>query len=142
MIIYCTYCGVPANALDHVVPVCYTENTRRTARYSRDNTVPCCNECNSTLGGKWVITIPERAEHILNRYLVKYKKIINSAEWQPHEIKELKGVIKMTVVQGMNRKAIIKDRIKCLENIMLQDGLTPLDVWATYPEDAFTKFKG
>ncbi len=38
--IECTYCGISANALDHIIQVSYDRTTRKNVKYSKENTVP------------------------------------------------------------------------------------------------------
>ena len=46
----CTYCGQPANSVDHVVP--RSVDNSATA-HNLDNLVACCIKCNSSKGGRF-----------------------------------------------------------------------------------------
>jgi len=65
----CTYCGDPADTVDHLEPV-----SRQTARRRRGkmaglgDRVPACRECNSTLGACNANTVKERAAVLLLAY--------------------------------------------------------------------------
>ena len=138
----CIYCGVPANALDHIIPVSYTDVSRRAAKYNRENTVPSCNECNSTLSNKWLPTISERAAFLIEHYNIKYKKFLNPLKiWEDWEIEELSGNMKKLVISNKNKTILIQERLEHLLKTHSQQDLLPIDVWNTYPEDMFFKFK-
>ena len=139
--IECIYCGIPANALDHIIPVSYTDVSRKAAKYNKNNTVPCCNECNTTLSDKWLPTISERASFILEKYNIKYKKLLNSPDWAEWEIEELRGNMKKIVLENKTKKLLLQERLEHLLKTHSQQDLIPIDVWNTYPEDMFFKFK-
>lgn len=136
----CTYCGILANALDHIIPVSYDYVSRKNAKYSKELTVPCCNECNIILSDKWLPTIGERAGYLIEKYNSKYSKILSKPDWEDWEIEDLGGTLKMMVVSNMRKKKDIQERLSFMLNVYNQSGLTPDDIWIRYPEGTYTKF--
>lgn len=136
----CTYCGAPANALDHVIPVSYDFNSRKAAKYSKDITVPCCSECNTKLSNTWLPTIAERAEHLADKYRKKYKKLLKSPHWEQWEIENLSGFLRKNVESNMALKEDIQNRLNHLDEIAKERDLTIDEVWAKYPNGTYKKF--
>lgn len=141
MEIQCSYCGVHANALDHIRPVSYDHVDRKKVKYGKDLTIPVCNECNSTLQNVWLLTISERAGYLIERYNKKYKKILNQPDWEPWELEELGKNMLQIVTSNLNKKKLIIERLDFLMNVYSEPDLTPQDIWAKYPEDAYGKFR-
>ena len=139
--IECTYCGIPANALDHIIPVLYTETSRKNAKYTKETTVPCCNECNLILSSNWLPSISERAGYLIEKYNKKYKKLLSRPDWEDWEINELKGNLKRKILSNIENKKIIQERLKFLLCVYNESDLTVIDVWNKYPQNAFNCFK-
>ena len=140
-IIECTYCGIAANSLDHIIPVSYNQTLRKNVKYSKENTVPSCTECNSSLSNIWLPTIPERAGCLLEKYNKKYKKLLNQPEWEDWEIEELGPGMKKVILTNKKKKEIIIERLNVLMHVFTNSNLTIEDVWDKYPEDSFGKFR-
>lgn len=65
----CTYCGDPADTLDHLEPISRQTNRRRRGKMaSCGKRVPCCRLCNSLLGASDAFTVRERAAFLLMAY--------------------------------------------------------------------------
>lgn len=125
MSLRCTYCGdTPAEDLDHVIPVAYTNN--RT--YTKDLVVPCCKECNGLLGSKSYMTIGDRAGYLAKAYRKKYAKVLKYPTWTQEELDELNGRLRQNVQQGQLLKALTQMRIEYCEYIRI---ISPsiADVW-------------
>lgn len=140
LIVECTYCGINANCLDHIIPVSYNNTSRKGARYSKELTVPCCNECNAHLSNLWYPTISERAGYLLERYNKKYDKVLNQPTWESWELEELSGNLKKMIVSNAQKKLNIEDRLSFLLDVYNKT-LTPYDVWDKYPDETYNRFK-
>lgn len=128
----CTYCGEQADCYDHTIPVAYRHNTRNNHE-NRNHAVPCCTECNTTLGAAPFFTIRERAEYILKKYTYKHRKLINFAEWCDEELEEMSDDFKRSINAAIKMKAVIKDRILWLKGMASESNNM---AW----EDAQTEF--
>jgi NMD protein affecting ribosome stability and mRNA decay len=137
----CTYCGILANTLDHVIPVSYNYVSRKNATYSKQSTIPCCNECNSFLSNKWLPTINERVEYLIKKYSSKYHKILSQPDWEDWEINELGESLKIMVKSNIKRKEYILERLSFMLTVHNQTELTPDDVWTKHPNGTYNKFK-
>lgn len=111
----CAYCGWTGNTRDHV-PALSTywlgnRNSNSKAGISWKKTVPCCSECNSTLGSHASDNLRERADYLSERYERKYKRLINQPVWTPEEIDSLGESMKgFVIAKGVERQRII-DRL-------------------------------
>jgi hypothetical protein len=141
MEIQCSYCGVQANALDHIRPVSYDHVDRKSVKYTKDLTVPICNECNSNLSNVWLLTISERAGFLIEKYNKKYKKILKQPNWEEWELDELGENMLKIVLSNIKKKEYIIKRLNFLMLVYNEQDLTPQDIWVKYPEDAYGKFK-
>ena len=109
----CVYCGEDADTKDHVVPVSYYFNGKRTGRhltadFGEENLVDCCRECNCMANNKVFDNIQAKREYIQERIKEKYKKVVNMPFWSDDEIKELGQTLRKEVkIQQLARKWIL-----------------------------------
>ncbi len=118
--LFCVYCGDGFDlSRDHVIPQSYLRAKRKS--FANDWTVTACRECNSTLGGRLIFNVPERAEYLRKKYLKKYAKLLQCRVWDAEEIAEL-GYNMGTIVAGMMvEREIIYKRYKHLQVVALFD---------------------
>jgi hypothetical protein len=64
----CVYCGDPAVAMDHLVPVAWQRNGRNGADRAGADLVPACLQCNSLLGAAPAFTVRDRAAVLILAY--------------------------------------------------------------------------
>lgn len=86
----CTYCGMPANTIDHVPPISARPilTSMGVSRWDFLE-VPSCHECNSAIGAKALWTVRERKQWIKGFLSKKYKRILKMPNWTEEEISEL-----------------------------------------------------
>jgi hypothetical protein len=131
----CTYCGMMANARDHIIPHSFIKGTEQTREFSRDTTVPACTECNSLLSNLMYTTIASRAAYLVNVLRIKYKALLKSPDWSEDEYEELSGNLLKEVRHKQTKKKIIQARIAYAEGISLLEKLTPANVWFKLPPE-------
>jgi hypothetical protein len=86
----CTYCGMPAEAKDHIVPISYNYSRRPpNAPKHGGVTVDCCNECNNILSNKFLCTVEARAAELADCLELRYRKQLNAPVWDEEELSEL-----------------------------------------------------
>ena len=141
-IVECTYCGIGANCLDHVIPVSYKQIGRKGADYSKELVVPSCDECNNKLSNFYLPSIAERAEYLIGAYNKKYKKILSAPDWTEEEIRELGPTLRKTIQGTQNLKEVVLCRLIHLADVATQVNLEPFDVWDKYSDDIFGRFRG
>lgn len=100
----CVYCGLPAETKDHVPPI------SRVSDYESFNLalevyikVPCCVECNVMLGSELQESFFQRAEVIKDKLSRKYRRHINTVEWDEEELEELGPTLLSKVVEGRGK---------------------------------------
>lgn len=130
-----TYCGMMAEARDHIIPVAYAYASRKTASWGKDKIVPACKECNSLLSDLWIITIQDRASYIAGALSSRYKALLQSPDWAYQEISSLGYVLKTDVVGKQNLRTIARIRIAYAMS-MSKTELKPEDIWDISKEQA------
>ncbi len=93
----CTYCGVDAQARDHVIPVLYAGKAGTRGAFTNFDTVPTCHECNSLLGSKMFPTFEARAGYIVKRLRERAKKLLAEPSWTADEIAELGPTLRSAI---------------------------------------------
>ena len=124
----CTYCGNPANTLDHVVPHSFTTNRKRRL-FPKNQCVPACQECNSLLGNLLYLTVGARAGYLVEKLMHRYAKELKLPEWADEDLDELSPSLSDAVAAAVNLKRAVKERIQHCAHI---GSLSPSvdDVWA------------
>jgi len=121
----CTYCGELSDGLDHVRPQSLDEERS----FRRDLVVPCCRECNSALGARYLVTISVRASFLLGHYLKKYKRVIRAVDWSDEEVAQLGRHLASSVRVHRSQIDMGKSRVSRLMTVEAMRSLTPKDVW-------------
>ena len=124
----CTYCGEPSDTMDHVVPVSVNDVSREKAKWSRKHVVPCCRECNSLLGSLYLLTVWERAGYIETKLESRYKKILNTPEWDPEDLSELGYKLRKDIQEKLEAKRVTLCRVQHAEWVYTS-GIGIEDVW-------------
>lgn len=93
----CVYCGESANSIEHWPPAYYT---------GQGYLFSACLECNLTAGFRHPFDFEVRAKYVLDRYRVKYTKLLAST-WTLEEIEELDGHLQ----EGMRQWRANKQRL-------------------------------
>jgi len=124
----CAYCGESATDRDHIIPRSISNFNPKSASTNKSNTIPSCKQCNVSLGNRFIITISERAEFLIQLYNKKFKNLLSMPHHTKEDIKELEGSLKKMVRSQMNKKKIILDRLNNLELIVLLEPSIK-DIW-------------
>lgn len=127
----CTYCGMNASCLDHVVPWSYENHGRRPAQRvtNRKDCVPACQECNGLLSNFMYITIAERALYLSGRLQVKHSKLLKAPDWEPEEYEELSGRLKKQVKSLQTKKKVTQARVAYAKTVAEMSDFTIEAVW-------------
>jgi len=126
----CTYCGMNAVALDHVVPWSYDHSERRELKtVNRSECVPACKECNCLLSNFFFITVADRAAFIARRLAERHAKVLGAPDWSEAEYKQLSGNLLKQVKAMQAKKKVIMARIACAQLIADMPDLTIEQVW-------------
>lgn len=93
----CVYCGDTREAIDHIPAISTVAKVG--AKKLREKgvkffTVPCCNACNTALGGRHLVNFEERILFLYNHY---QGKIESKTLWSQAEIDELSGNLRQMI---------------------------------------------
>ena len=113
----CFYCGVPAEEKEHTVPISYINDLERlrglglSVAIPEQKIVPTCFECNQLLGKKYYGTPNQRKIELKVLLSDKYRKLIESPDWDDDEIVEMNGRMKEYIVIYQEAKKLIMKRL-------------------------------
>lgn len=116
----CSYCGEFAETYDHVVPVSYKHVTRK-LEVGNKEAIPCCCECNTTLGNKFFHTVSTRAGYLLKKYKKRYAKVLNTPDWEEDELEEMGDSMRRSIVARLDMRGILKERLMHLKDTQAAD---------------------
>ena len=114
--------------MDHVVPVSVDEVSRDNAKWTEKHVVPCCRECNNLLGSAYLLTVWERAGYLEGKLASRYKKILNTPNWDPEDLKELSYKLRKDIKEKLNAREVTLCRIQHAEWVY-SSGIEITDVW-------------
>lgn len=106
----CTYCGVPADTIDHVPPRAYRTyivNAGLQSKYPFSE-VPACHECNSLLSARALWQIKERRHFIAAALTKRYAKYLRIPHRSDQELAATGTWMRKYIETG----CLIRDRTK------------------------------
>ena len=114
--------------------------------YNHTLVVPCCTECNVTLGNRGDLnghyTIGTKADYLADCYSSKYRDYISGQRGniEEDEIDEYSGNIKIMMEQDFHFRKIVTDRMEFLEVV---GNMSPSidDVWDAISEESASVFE-
>lgn len=93
----CTYCGLPADTVDHVPPLKALGVYGSEYFYGmgvQPSTLPSCTECNVELSCRSLWWVDDRCAFLVERYKRKYFDLLDRPSWSQDEINELDGMLR------------------------------------------------
>jgi|DEB19_MinimDraft_3_1074340.scaffolds.fasta_scaffold33555_5 hypothetical protein len=101
---YCFYCGDPADCLDHCPPLSIVEDTD--PKKLREKKIPhvllpCCHECNTALGDRYLLTVEDRLLYLESFYDAFLKK--QKGFWTQSQVDSLEGILKEYIRHHMDK---------------------------------------
>lgn len=114
---FCFYCGEPGVSKDHVHPVSARSGYKRT--FEGQETVFCCKECNSTLGGKVFDSVENRVQYLITRYVHKYK-LWKSIVWTEIELEEIGPTLRSAIKTELASRMKAEKRVTYLRAVKTQ----------------------
>lgn len=109
----CIYCGEPAEHIDHVLPVRYSNWRDVLTPEEREQlaTVPACGECNMLAGSKAFHSLGDKRDFIRGKLRKRYAKILDGPIWTDEEMAELGDGLRGYVEGTQARRRIIVWRL-------------------------------
>lgn len=114
----CTYCGLPADSVDHVVPRHLLERADaagldlfRVFRMQRW-TVPACRECNSIIGARIFKTLAERRAAAHKGIRKKYAALLRIPDWSEDDLAEMGPRAREDIRHAIRARDGVRERLR------------------------------
>lgn len=114
---FCTYCGLPADTIDHTIPQTIVKaagdagvNLSSLTRI-RYFTVHACRECNSTLGDRVFPTLEERRAFVKAHIRRKYRGELKMPNWTDEELADVGPIAQIDIRAALQRRDWVRDRL-------------------------------
>jgi len=113
----CTYCGLPADTVDHVIPqslrYMLQEHGGWRDHYGRiTDKVPACKECNSMAGSEVFPSLTAKRRYVHARIAKKYASVLRTANWTAAELDEMGPMMFGYVLASQELAAITRARLR------------------------------
>ena len=113
----CTYCGLPADSVDHVIPLALRDTLREVGGWRNkwgriSDTVPSCRECNSVAGAKVFDTIDEKRRYIHDRMRDRYASVLRMPQWTDEDKAELGPGLRQYVDASQELASLVRARLR------------------------------
>lgn len=109
----CTYCGEPADTIDHTIPYSFFRDTKRNKQRRGESIgfmTYCCRECNRILGDRLFYTFQDRAKFVNTKLRNRYRKFMGVV-WDKDEIEELSDRLKEEVERSNRLNLMLRERV-------------------------------
>lgn len=108
----CTYCGMPADTRDHVIPRAARGAVAPDVLLRVPDTVPCCRECNSLAGDRIVCeSVAEKREEIQFLLRLRYRRLLALPDWGSEELAELGPAMRRSVRARLRERDTVLERL-------------------------------
>lgn len=99
----CTYCGEPAEVLDHWPPAVHTP---------QGVLLPCCSECNTLASDEHPANFYGRVLYVKGRLRKRYRKALNMPQWEEEELEVMSPSFRTSIRAGMRLRLDAAARIE------------------------------
>lgn len=107
----CYYCGLPANTVDHTIPISMVQQLSNIWKFSHKIWVPACQECNTLLGERPIFGLIKRRTYIKKQLRIRYRSFLKMPYWSLDELEQLGPILRQEVECAMNNKVIARKRL-------------------------------
>lgn len=112
----CCYCGDPAEAEDHVLPLSALKKLAAVGNINIPQDllrlVPSCHECNSLLGDKVFRSFEERRLYAKSSLAHRYHKALDYPHWTIDELETLTGNLRNWIAHGQDFRDLVFERLR------------------------------
>lgn len=112
----CCYCGDPAEADDHVLPISAFRKLLAAGNVTIPDDllriVPSCHECNSLLGDKIFRSFEEKRLYAKGAIARRYHSALEYPYWEPEELTQLLGNLHAWIASGQEARELIFERLR------------------------------
>lgn len=111
---FCTYCGDPANGIDHIIPIVYQRVGKRMSadKNTGGPITYACRSCNSIAGDKHFASFDERCRYITSRLNTSAAPV----HWTLAELRRLDYTLRTFVIRERNRRLWMRARADWFES--------------------------
>lgn len=109
----CTYCGEPADTIDHTIPYSWFRDTTTGGRRHSESIgfmTYSCMECNRILGKRLFYTFQDRCKFVNNKLRKKYRKFMGVV-WDQDELDGLSDRLKEEIERSNRLNLRLRDRV-------------------------------
>lgn len=133
----CTYCGDPADGIDHIIPFAYQRSGKRTAAFKVQGgpRTGCCKYCNSIKGDRHFLSFDECCRDIRDRLDDEASPVV----WSMREIRKLDYTLRTYVEQQRRRRLWLRGRADWYESRNFLLNLESL-LWVPFLEKGNLKY--
>lgn len=119
----CTYCGMPADTHDHLVPLSILAKLSDLTVNLESAKIPCCRECNSLACAAFFESFGEKKNFIRGQLRLKYEKLLKFPIWDEDELAEMGPIAREEIQHFLKKKTILLERLEyvCPTESILND---------------------
>jgi len=111
----CYYCGMPATAKEHVIPLSILKNMADVGTEEilcrRKHLVRACRECNNLLGATYQTTLLKRKAFLKTRLRERYHSVLKMKNWTDEELSEFAPTLRSHVETAIRLKSLTEWRL-------------------------------
>lgn len=116
----CSYCGEYAETYDHVISVSYKHVSRK-LEVGNKEAIPCCSECNTTLGNVFLHTVSSKASYLIKKYKRRYSKVLKTPNWGDDELEDMGDSLRNSIIARLDMRSILIERLAHLKQTYQAD---------------------
>lgn len=108
----CTYCGLPADTRDHVIPQAARGSVPPEWLLACPDTVPACRECNSLANDRIVVrSVDEKRDEIHELLRRRYRKLLAKPDWDSTALRTMGPAMRRQIRATLHRRDVLLQRL-------------------------------
>lgn len=122
----CTYCGMPADNIEHAIPYSWFKNSGARDRRRGESIgylTPSCSECNTLLGSKIFDTFQKRVAYVNKRLRQVHKKDMGVV-WDEEDLSQIEGNLRKYIESKNKLNLTLRQRVDWINTEDFQQLMT------------------
>lgn len=139
----CTYCGMPADDMEHTIPYSWFRDSKIGSRRQKESIgylTPSCKECNNIAGNKIFDTFQKRLLYVNTRLRQIHKKDMGVI-WDEEDLSQVEGNLKKYIIAKNKLNLNLRQRIDWISTQDFQQLMTDACDRLYYNKTIDKKFK-